>query len=68
MVEVPTDDSLTEASLKQLLRDICITTGIEGKPVVLLVGDKIIATKYMLTIGELMSEGIIPQLLIVMMS
>ena len=56
-MEVPNDDTLTEASLKQLLRDVCITTGIESKPVVLLVGDKIITTDYMLIITELMSEG-----------
>lgn len=56
LVEVPTDGTLNKASLKQLLRDVCITTGIEAKPVVLLVGDKI-STEYMLTIAELMSEG-----------
>ena len=58
LVEVPTDGTLTEASLKQLLRDVCITTGIEAKPVVLLVISDKIPTEYMLTIAELMSEGI----------
>jgi len=56
-MEVPSDGSLTEASLVQLLRDVCITTGIEAKPVVLLVeGDKI-STEYILTVAELMNEG-----------
>ena len=58
LVELPTDGTLTEASLKQLLRDVCITTGIEAKPVVLLVVSDKMSTEYMLTIAELMSEGI----------
>ena len=53
---MPTDGSLTDASLKQLLRDVCIITGIEARPVALLIGDKI-ATQYMLTLAELMNEG-----------
>ena len=63
LVEVPTDGTLNDASLKQLLRDVCITTGIEAKPVVLLVGDKI-STEHMLTIAELMNEGNIPTITI----
>lgn len=55
---MPTDGTLTEESLKQLLRDVCITTGIEAKPVALLVTDEI-ATEHMLIIAELMNEGMI---------
>lgn len=63
-MEVPADGSLTKASLIQLLRDVSITSGIEAKPVVLLVeGDKI-STEYMLTIAELMSEGLYHSLLL----
>ena len=65
---MPTDGTLSETSLKQLLRDVCITTGIEAKPVVLLVAGNEISTVHMLTIAELMCEGINYTLSFLMMS
>ena len=61
---MPTDGTLTEESLKQLLRDVCITSGIEAKHVVLLVAGDKIPTQHMLTIAELMNEGIVNALIV----
>ena len=44
----------TGLSVRQLLRDVCITTGIEAKPVVLLVDQ---ASEHLQVVMELMSEG-----------
>ena len=65
---MPTDGTLTEQSLKQLLRDVCITTGIEAKPVTLLVTANEVATEYMLIIAELMNEGSVICLTVIMTS